>query len=165
MNYQEQRMLRKNGLIPPLPTKKEKKPIAKKSDKKLAQEKAEKEARNGGNSDLVTWYKRQMNFMDLCEETGLRLETKIYQYAIMSICHILPKSTCKSVATHPLNRVFLIPDLHTKFDAMSWEEKEKMGCWHLIKQRLISLYPDLAENEKRHFPESVRKFIEETEPF
>jgi hypothetical protein len=139
--------------------------IAKKSAKKLKQEADEKERLGGNDTERVKWYKMQMKYMNVCEETGLRLETKIYRYAIMSICHILPKSTCPSVAEHPLNRMFFIPDFHTKFDAMSWEEREKLGCWPVIRDRLIMVFPDLAVEERRHFPDSVLKFIENNQPF
>jgi len=142
-----------------------KKPIAKMSAKRIEKEKAEKEARGENDTELQRWFKMQMKYMNVCEETGMKLETKTYRYAIMSICHILPKSKCKSVATHPLNRVFLLPDLHAKFDAMSWEEREQMGCWPVIQERLIMVYPDLAEDEKRHFPESVLRFIEANNVF
>lgn len=165
MSYLEDRNKRKLGLLPPLPTKKERKPIKKMSAKKAAEVTAEKEARGGEDTELTKWYKRQMKFMDVCEATGLRLETKIYKYAIMSICHILPKSKCKSVATHPLNRVFLLPDLHTKFDAMSWKEREQMSCWPDIRDRLVMLYPDLSTEERRHFPESVIDYMNKHNPF
>lgn len=139
--------------------------IPKKSKKKIEQENAEKEARGENDTDLQRWFKNQMKYMNVCEETGMKLETKIYRYAIMSICHILPKAKVKSVATHPLNRVFLLPDLHAKFDSQSWEEREKWSCWPLIVERLISVYPDLDPSEHRHFPESVLKIIQQREPF
>lgn len=146
--------------------KKKPKPIPKKSAKKIEAEKKEREERGGEDTDLVKWFKLQMKQMPpTCEETGLRIETKIYQYAIMSICHILPKASCKSVALHPLNRMFFIPDFHHKFDNMSWEEKEKLGCWPEIRDRLIMIYPDLHPSEKRFFPSSVIKYMEEKTPF
>lgn len=149
----------------PLPEKK-KYTIPKKSEKRKQKEAEEKELRGGEETDLVKWFKQQIKVMpEYCEETGLKMETKIYKYAIMSIAHILPKASCKSVALHPLNRMFFNVDFHTKFDAMSWEEKEKLGCWPIIQQRLIMIYPDLAPSERRHFPDSVLKIIEKNEPF
>ncbi len=61
--------------------------------------------------------------------------------------------------------MFFEPSFHKKFDAMSWEEREALGCWPVIQQRLISVWEDLAETEKRHFPDSVRNFIEKNDPF
>ena len=166
MNYTEKLKLIKLGLLPKEAIKKPKKPIKKVSDKKAAEMKSEKESRIGGETDLVRWFKMQMKIMpEVCEETGLRIETKIYQYAIMSICHILPKSKVKSVALHPLNRMFFIPDFHTKFDAMSWDEKEKLGCWPVIKERLIMMSPDLSQEDLRYLPDSVRNYIENQFPF
>lgn len=163
--YLENRRLRKSGLAPELPTKKDKKPIAKKSAKRIKKEAEEKERLGGGDTMLVKWYKNQMKHMNVCEETGMKLETKIYRYAIMSICHLLPKAYCESVAVHPANRVFLLPDLHFKWDSQSWEEREKWAVWPVVRERLIMLWPDLAPNERKYFPESVRKFIESKEPF
>lgn len=161
LSYFEQRQLRKAGMLPPLPTKKEKKPLKKKSEKKIAEERAERERLGGDDTDLVKWYKARMKMMTgYCNETGLKTETKIYKYAIASICHLLPKSTCPSVKTHPLNFIELNCDFHTKFDAMSWEEKEKLGCWPIIHDRLISVWCDLAPEERKYFPDSVRNFIE-----
>ena len=166
MSYQNKLLQIKLGLLPKETGAKPKKAIPKISEKKKKEMAEQKKERGGKESDLVKWFKRQMKVMpDYCEETGLKMETKIYQYAIMSICHILPKSTCKSVALHPLNRMFFNVDFHHKFDAMSWEERERLGCWPVIMERLIMIYPDLAPDERRHFPESVLKFIENNEPF
>lgn len=166
MNFREQLAAIRNGDSPKTTGAKPKKPIAKVSAKKRAEVEADKAARNGGDTDLVKWFKAQMRMMpEQCEQTGLRLETRIYEYAIMSICHILPKASCKSVALHPLNRMFFNPDFHTKFDAMSWEEREQLGCWPVIRQRLISVWEDLHPNERRHFPPKLRDWIEQNDVF
>ena len=166
MSYLEQRFNRKAGLAPELSFRKEKKPIPKKSAKRVEKEKQEREGKQEGDSELLKWYKRQIKWMDVCEETGLKLETHILRDAISSVCHILPKKKCPSVATHPLNRVFLIPDLHYKFDFnMTWKEKGKMSCWPVIQERLIAIYPDLAPEERKYFPESVLRCMESREPF
>lgn len=165
--YSERYRLIKLGLLPKEAVKKQPKPIAKKSLKKIAEEKEERASRGtDGETQLTKWFKLQMRMMpEYCEETGLKLETKIYKYAIMSICHILPKATCKSVALHPLNRMFFNVDFHQKFDAMSWEEREQLGCWKEIRERLIMMYDQIDQSELRHFPSSVREYIEENEPF
>jgi len=147
----------------PLPVKKQYS-INKISPKR--QEKLDAQKVEGQDSDLVKWYRARMKQMtSYCAETHLRTETKIYRYAIMSICHLLPKAICKSVALHPLNWIELNPDFHFKFDAMSWEEKEKLGCWPIILQRLVMIYPNLDPSEHRHFPSSVLKYMQEKEPF
>ena len=149
----------------PLKTK-DKKPIAPKSAKRIQKEKEEKERLGGNDSDLVRFFKSAIKRMKgVCEETGLKTETKIYAYAIMSVCHILPKATCKSVAYHPCNWVELNCDFHFKFDAMSWAEREKLGCWPVIMEKLIMVYPDLDPSERRHFPESVLNYMTKNQPF
>ena len=149
-------------------TAKEKKryTIPKKSQKKIASEKAEREARGDNDTELQRFFKSAVKRMTgRCAETGLETETKIFQYAVMSIAHILPKASCKSVATHPCNWMEFDADFHNKFDSMSWEEREKLKCWSEIRDKLIFVYPDLAGDEKRHFPQSVLDYINQKEPF
>lgn len=166
MPYHQKLALIKAGKLPKETGPKPKKHLPKFSAKKLAEREAEKKARGGDDTALVKWFKSQMKVMPTrCEETGLPLETKVYKYAINSICHILPKQSCKSVALHPLNRVFLDQDFHKKFDAMSWEEREQLKCWPEIRDRLVMVYPDLAPDERRHFPDSVLAYMKENEPF
>jgi hypothetical protein len=132
------------------------------SDKKAAKIKAEKERLGGDDTELIKWYKARMKQMSgRCNETGLKTETRIYAYAIMSICHLLDKrdTKCPSVKTHPFNWIELAPDVHTMFDKATWKEREMMGCWETIRDRLILVYPSLAESERRHFPESVLNYM------
>ena len=164
--YSERLRLIKLGLLPKEAVAKPKKAIKRVSDKKAAALAAEKEGRNGEETDLQKWYRKCVKqFTGYCLETGLRTETRIFEYALMSVAHILPKSTCPSVATHPLNWIELNVDFHKKFDAMSWEEREKLGCWPVIRERLIHVWLHLAEAERRHFPHSLRQWIENNEPF
>lgn len=161
MSYLEERAKRKAGLLPPLPKRKERKPINKKSQKKIAEEKAERERLGSNDTQLVKWFKARIKYsmVGRCAESGLKTEIGIYRYAIMSCCHILEKRNCPSVMYHPLNFIELIPDLHFKWDNISWEEREKWACWPIIKERLIMIYPDLAPKERRFFPESVQREI------
>lgn len=159
--YRQRLALIRQGLAEKTTGAKPRKAIAKVSEKKKKEIEAEKERLGGNDSELVRWYKSKMKQMyGVCSETGLKTETKIYAYAIMSICHILPKATVKSLATHPFNWIELNCDFHKKFDAMSWEEREKLGCWPNIFQRLLLMYEHCDPSEKRHFPESVHKFFE-----
>jgi len=141
---------------------KAKKPIAKMSAKRIEKEKAEKEALGWNDSELVRFYKSAMKRMTgQCLWCGAKTETHIYRYAIFSICHLLDKreTMCPSVKCHPVNWIELCPDHHTEFDKMNWGEKEQLGFWNIIQERLIMVYPDLVEDEKRHFPDSILKFI------
>lgn len=150
----------------PLPPKKLRKPIPKKSESRLKQESEEKQRRGDGDTELQKFFKSAMKRMvGRCAETGLVTETRIYQYAIRSICHILPRKKCPSVAYSQNNWVELDPGFHVKFDAMSWGEREGLGCWPVIRDRLVVVWPDLAEGERRHFPESVLEYMRKNKIF
>lgn len=163
MGLEEIRKLKENAGLP-----KEKKVyrIPKKSAKRIKQEAEEKELRGDNDTELQKFFKSAMKRMTgYCSETGLKTETKIYRYAINSICHILPRQKCKSVATHPCNWMEFDPGFHVKFDAMSWEERERLGCWSVIRDKLILVWPDLDKSEHRHFPQSVIDYMDKNEPF
>lgn len=145
---------------------KQKYSIPKKSARKIKEEQAMKD--ENGDTELQKWYRARMKVMgDRCNLCGCKVETKIYQYAIVSICHILPKrdNCCPSVKTHPLNFITLCVDHHHQFDNITWEERETWGCWETIKERLIMMYDCLDKGELRHFPESVKKYIEQNDVF
>lgn len=173
MEYHEKLRLIKLGLLPKEAVAKPKKAIPKVSEKKK-KELAEAKDENG-DTGLVKFYKACMKRMTgSCCNCFAKTETKVYSAAIFSICHILDKrdTMCPSVKTHPCNWIELCPDCHTEFDTPSlekgktiWDKREEMGIWEIVKERLIMVYPDLAESEKRHFPESVLKFINDNEPF
>jgi hypothetical protein len=143
----------------PLPPKKTYK-IPSKSEKRIEKEKAEKEERGENDSELVKFFKAAMKRMrGVCEETGLKTETKIYAYAIRSICHILSQQHCPSVKYDLFNWMEFDPGFHVKFDAMSWEEREQMGCWPVIRDKLIMVYNNLDPTEIRHFPTNVLNYM------
>lgn len=151
-----------------LPKTQKKYVIPKKSKKKLAQEKEERKERNGDDTLLVKWYKERMKQMTgNCAECGKPTNTKVYELAIHSICHLLAKrkTVAPSVACHPSNWLELCPDCHYKFDNSAWEDIAKWGCWPEIQDRLIHVYLHLTEDERRHFPDIVLKYMEENEPF
>lgn len=153
--------------------KKERKPIAKKSVKTLAKEKAEKDA--NGDTDLVRFYKSVMKRMTgHCLNCFARTETKVYSGAIFSICHILDKrdTMCPSVKDHVCNWVELCPDCHREFDTPPfekdrtlWDKRMEFGFWNVVREKLVMIYPNIAEDEKRHIPESILKFMETEYPF
>jgi hypothetical protein len=151
----------------PLPEKK-KYYIPKVSVKRQAKLDAEKAALAGQDSFLVRWYKSHMKVMSsTCDECGLAVETRVYQYAINSICHILAKrdAVAPSVKYHPMNFITLCPYHHDILDKSNWKEIELWGAWPIIIERLVMVYPDLAIEERRFFPDSVLKFMEDNKPF
>lgn len=142
--------------------------IPKKSEKKLKEEAEEKLLRGDGDTELQKWFKARMKQMgDRCLWCGCKVENKVYNHAIFSICHLLDKreTVAPSVRTHPLNWVTLCPDHHTMFDKMNWEEREQLGFWDIIRDRLIMVYPDLDPSERRHFPESVLAYMRKHDVF
>lgn len=138
--------------------------IPKISKKRVEQLKAEKEARGDGDSDLQKWFKQRIKQLTgHCAECGAKVETKNYQYAILSVCHLLAKrdTVCPSVKIHPANWIELCPHHHDILDKSNWKEIELWGCWQEIRDRLILVYPDIDPAERRFFPESVLKFMQE----
>lgn len=171
--YWKQLSMIRDGTLPKTTGPKEKKPMRKVSEKKAKEIAAEKDG--NGETELVKFFKSCMKRMTgHCCNCHARTETKVYEAAIFSICHILDKrdTVCPSVRTHPANWIELCPDCHTEFDTPPmekgktlWDKRESMGIWPIVQNKLVSVYPDLAESERRHFPESVLKFIEENDPF
>lgn len=166
--YHKRLSLIKAGLLPKETGAKPKKAIAKISPKKKAEMEAEKKERGGEDTELVKWFKSKIKISSgRCSECGCSVETHVYKYAAMTIAHLLPKrdNMCPSVKTHPLNYIILCPDHHHQYDNSSWDDREKMGCWPVIQERLVMIYPDLAPNERRHFPDSVLRWMEANNPF
>jgi len=152
MGIEQIRELKRQAGVPKTPKKYS---IPKKSKKKLQEEKEERKQRAGDDTQLVKWYKeRQKEMGGNCAECGKLTTTKVYELAIHSICHLLAKrkTVAPSVATHSNNWIELCPDCHYKFDNSAWEDIAKWKCWPEIKERLQILYGDLADDERRHFP-------------
>lgn len=173
MNHQQKLSMIKNGLLPKECVPKAKKHLKQVSDKKIEQQKKSKD--ENGDTELVRFFKSAMKRMTgHCINCFSRTETKDYAAAIFSICHILDKrdTMCPSVKTNPNNWVELCPDCHREFDTPPfekdktiWDKREEMGFWNVVRDKLVMVYPDIAESERRHFPESVLIFIEDNEPF
>ena len=141
-----------------LPKPDKKYPLRKKSLKKQKEEREDKKLRAGGDTELVKWYKaRQKEMSGICSECGKPTTTSVYELAIHSICHLLAKrkSVAPSVACHELNWMEYCPDCHYKFDNSAWEVLATWKSWPEVKERLISIHPFLAEDERRHFPEII----------
>lgn len=147
-----------------LPKPKKQYSIPKMSAKKLAKEKAEKEALGGNDSELLAWYKkRQKQLEGQCARCGFVYDKKNLQYAIHAIAHILPKAKFPSVATHPLNWVELPSacGCHNYMDNLaSWEEiiaDPKIG--KIITERFSHVELCIAPEEKHRIPEALRPYI------
>lgn len=166
--YRERYRLIKLGLLPKETGPKPKKAIPKISEKKKKEMAEERQARGGEDTQLQKWFKDKIRMSSgVCSECGCRVETHVFKYAAMTVAHLLPKrdNMCPSVKTHPLNFIILCPDHHHQFDNCNWEEKEKMSCWPIVRDRLMAVYLDLHIDEHRHFPVSVLDYMEKHKPF
>jgi hypothetical protein len=165
MGIEEIRKLKEQSKLPKPPKKHT---INKKSAKKKAEEQKERAERGGEDTELQKWYKRCQKMMTgNCYECGKPIETRNFQQAIHSICHILAKrkAVAPSVATHPSNWIELCPDHHAKFDNIGWDERATWGCWQEVRDRLVMVYGDIARDERRHFPDIVLKYMIDKNPF
>jgi hypothetical protein len=146
------------GLRAPEPPK-EKKGIAKLSEKKKQEKKESKPQR-----DLLTeWFTERVKEMKgKCENCGCKIDKKIYAYAMMSVAHVLPKrkNMFPSVATHPDNWLELCTSngCHGKYDT-SWDEATEMPVWNKAVEKFKLVYPSIASEEKRHLPEVLRQEV------
>lgn len=147
-----------------IPKEKKKYVLPKKSAKKLAQEKVEKEQRSEGQqTELQKWYERIMQSeMPICWETGEKIDTGDKLGWHGSIAHILPKDLFDSVKTHPMNYMILKMwgGTHGQYDS-SWEKAAKMSIWPYAVRIINILYPLLTREEKSKLPETI---IQEIKP-
>jgi hypothetical protein len=145
------RLLRKNGVLPPLPTKKEKKPLRGKSLKLIEKEKKELEEK--GDIGLDKWFEeRRKEMSGVCANCGSKTgkhDDKFYRH---SVAHILAKrkNMFPSVALNSLNWVELCfwgNSCHSKFDS-SFEKAATMRIWPYVIKQINILYPLLTPEEK-----------------
>lgn len=154
LSYHEQRRLRKNGLAPKLPTKKLKKPIAKKSKKLLEQEQQAKLLGVDGVLDLffVEMRKKMKGSCLFCNSKSEKDNDETYR---RSIAHLLPKAIFKSVAVCEYNWIelcFHFNSCHTNFDngMITWEFIKDSKEWEIIKEKLLIVLPLVAPEERKH---------------
>jgi hypothetical protein len=140
--------------------KKEPQPIAKVSEKKKQQLKEEKPTR-----DLqLQWYHDKVNAMTgICMECGCRINKKDFEFAIMTVAHVLPKRKDQfpSVATHEENSLELCVTngCHGRYDN-SWEDAAQMKVWPLAVKKFLIIYPAIAAKERKHIPDVLMQELE-----
>lgn len=136
-------------------------PIAKQSKKKKQQLKDEKP-----NRDLqLQWYHDKVASMTgICMECGCRINKKDFDFAIMTVAHVLPKRKDQftSVAMHEANSLELCVTngCHDKYDT-SWEDAAQMKVWPLAVAKFLIIYPAIAEKERKRIPDVL---LQELEP-
>lgn len=144
--------------------------IPKVSKKRASKIAAEKEQRAGADTELQKWYKKiQKHLSGRCWRCGEWYDKKELRYAICATAHILPKSKFPSVATHPLNWLELgaACGCHGWFDGQA--RVEDVLCDPKIGEkyfsRFLMIYSDIAAEEKKHLPQSLKDLYDEKEPF
>lgn len=159
MGIEEIRKL-KSGLPKP---PKARKPIAKKSAKKIEQEKEEKAVRlSGGGNELDRWFKaRRAEMQGVCLHCGAKTTKHQDNWYKCSICHILPKRLFKSVANHPLNWIelcFWEKNCHANYDNHILDITE-LNCYDLVIERFIAMYPDITAKERKYIPDVLLQYV------
>lgn len=150
--YRKRLELIRNGMAEKTTKAKEKKPIAKKSEKRLKKEAEEKEKGTDGNMDL--FFERMRKKMTGvcqcgCGEKSQKNDDTFYRNCI---CHIFPKRIFKSIADHELNwveRTFW-GGHHSNMDNRSMDLWPKFADWEDIKERFHQLAPLLTEEERKN---------------
>ena len=90
-----------------------------------------------------------------CEESGQLLPKSPAWMRKACIAHILKKRAdygFPSVAIHPLNRIFLHPDIHTNMDNLGERYILKMKSLPLMRERVKKLLPLLTADELNRVP-------------
>ena len=142
---------------------KPKKPIAKKSEKKLKQEAEEKGVVNkGGGNGLDRWFQaRRKEMTGVCAHCGGKSSKHQDQWYRASVAHLLPKRIFRSVATHEKNWVELCfwgNNCHGNYDGYMLDITQ-MNCYDLIIERFIAMYPDIAPKERRFIPDALMQYV------
>lgn len=160
MSIENIRRIKEFGRLPKQP--KPRKPIAKKSAKRLKQEAEEKTTKKGGGADLDRWFQERRKEMGgqclHCGGITCKDNTEYYKF---SIAHLLPKRLFKSVATHPLNWIelcFWNNSCHTNFDQCTLDITE-LNCFDIVIERFVAMYPDIAPKERKYIPDVLLQYV------
>lgn len=144
-------------------TPKQRKPIAKKSAKKLKQEAEEKSVtKKSGSSELDRWFQaRRKEMGGRCLHCGEKTTKHQDQWYKSGIAHILPKNIFKSIKTHPLNWVelcFWKNNCHGNYDNHMIDITE-LNCYDLVIERFIAIYPDIDPKERKYIPDVLLQYV------
>jgi hypothetical protein len=148
MSIESIRLLKAQALIP-----KQRRiyTIPKKSAKKIAQEKEQKQ--NNSDEGMDKFFERMRKRMiGICQcgcaEKSQKDDDTFYRNCI---CHIFPKRIFKSIATHELNWVerSFWNGHHTNMDNRSIELWKNFADFDDIKEKFYMLAPLLTEEERK----------------
>jgi hypothetical protein len=88
-----------------------------------------------GDSEQELWFKaRREQMVNYCSECSRSTNKDNPVYYKWSVCHIVPKGLCPSVATNYYNWLELCQDCHNEFDS-TFEKASKMKCFHEAKTK------------------------------
>lgn len=147
------------------PKEKGRKKIASKSEKKLAQEAAEKELRKPDeDSQKEKWFKDRHKEMTGTCQCGCGMPSqKGTQYFRHSAAHIFPQRLFKSIQFHPINWVErrFWGGCHTNMDDMSMDLWPNMADFDDIKIKFKFLEPLLTPEERsQKFYQKLKSLVE-----
>lgn len=141
---------------------KEYKGIAKKSAKKIKQEKDERDLRRGNETELQIWFnERRKDLKGFCAHCGGKSCKNSNQYFRHSIAHILPRRFFPSVAIHPLNFVelcFWEKNCHGNFDHNILDLMD-MNCFDEIIEKFKAIYPSIDKSERKYIPDVLLQYL------
>lgn len=124
---------------------------------KVNREKAGKQAKEARAGELKVFFASQARvFPDKCEESGQPLPKSPAWLKKACIAHILKKRAdfgFPSVATHPSNKIFLHPDIHSNMDNLGKDYILKMKSLPVMKERVKILLPFLTPEELNRVPD------------
>lgn len=164
-DYQNDRMKRKLGILPPLPTRKEKKKINPVSPKRAAQIKEEKE---GGDTKLDKWFEERRLEMTgrccLCNSKSERDNDETYR---RSIHHLFEKrpTMFPSVSLHSDNWLELCfwgeNACHTNIHngTITWDLLMDSAEGVMILEKAKKIIPFIHENERKNIPDVLLKVL------
>lgn len=146
----------------PLPPKKLRTPIKKKSDKRAAKEKEQQISQTDDGLDKF-FERNRKRMVGVCQcgcgEKSQKKDDTFYRHCI---CHLFPKRLFPSIATHDLNwveRTFW-GGHHTNFDEQGMNKWPLMADWEDIKEKFHQLVPLLTDEErKKKFYTSFEKLV------
>lgn len=112
-----------------------------------------------GKSEIWDWFldrrEEMVGVCQHCSQPSLKNSDRFFHH---SVCHVLPKSYFKSVATHKRNFVELCQDCHNGMDNCTIDLID-MNCFSEIVDKVVAMYPDIAPNERKKIPAILREYI------
>lgn len=163
-DYLDHRRRVKLGIEKPAGGPKPKQPIKPISDKKKAQQAAEKKILAGEDTQKEKWFKaRRIEMVGVCQCGCARPSSKGEDLHFRSsAAHIFPKAIFFSIQYHKLNWVErnFWDGCHTNMDNQGMSKWPNMADWDDIKEKFHVLAPLLTDEERRSkFYTNLEKII------